>query len=90
MPRKSLAILAVGLMLAAPSSALAMHGPREQPPRVPGNVESGGSSAQAPFVIEVSADRSFSWSDAGVGASVTAACVLLLAAGRRVRLHHAS
>ena len=82
MLRKSLAILAIGVVLAAPSTALAMHGPKEQPPRVPRNMESAGPAAQAPFVIEVNASTSFSWLDAGIGASVTAGSVLLLAGGR--------
>ena len=85
LPRKSLALAVAGIVLAAPSPALAMHGPKEQLARVPRNAESP-RFAQAPLVVTGSASRSFSWLDAGIGASVTAGCALVLAGGRRLRL----
>lgn len=95
MLRKRLAIAAAaGVALAAPSSALAMHGPGEKAPRLPRNLESHGSVAQTVFVTSPVANGSFSWFAAGIGASVTGACALALVGGRRVivqrRLHQAS
>ena len=94
MLRKPLVIAAIGVALALPSPAFAMHGPREQPPRVPRNMESEGRFAQAPIVFVSAASNPFSWVDAAIGASVTAGCVLVLVAGRLVivhrRLPHAS
>ena len=87
MLRKPLAIAAVGFALAAPSPALAMHGPREQPPRVPRDAESAGPSALAPIVFVSASSSSFSWFDAGIGASFTFACALVLVAGRLVIIH---
>jgi hypothetical protein len=90
MLRKPLAIAAAAVALAAAPPAFAMHGPKEQPPRVPRDMESP-RLAQASLVIQVSAGGSFSWLDAGIGASVTAGCAVLLVGGRRaVRLRHAS
>jgi hypothetical protein len=98
MLRKPLVLAAIGVALAAPSPALAMHGPREQPPRVPRNTESAGSFARAPIVVVSAAGNPFSWRDAGIGASVSAGCVLVLVGGwlviihrrSRVRLHQVS
>jgi hypothetical protein len=90
MLRKSLVIAAIGVALAAPSPAFAMHGPREQPPRVPRDAESAGSFARAPIVFAAAASSSFSWRDAGIGASVTGGCVLVLVVGRLVIIHRRS
>jgi hypothetical protein len=92
MLRKPLAIAAVGLALATPASAFAMHGQGEQSARVPRNLEAHKPLAPAPIVIAAATPpRSFSWLDAGIGASAAAGCALALAGGRRVvRLRHAS
>ena len=90
MLRKPLVVAAIGVALAAPSPAFAMHGPREQPPRVPRNAESVGSFARAPIVFTVAPSSSFSWRDAGIGASVTAGCVLVLVGGWLVIIHRRS
>ena len=98
MSRRPMAIAAVGLALGAPSSALAMHGPREQAPRLARDVEFHGSFAQTPLAAAPGAAGSFSWLDAGIGASVTGGFVLVLAGSwrvvarhqRHIRLHHVS
>jgi hypothetical protein len=91
MLRKSLAIAAAGAALAAPASALAMHGRGEPATRLPRNLESRGTPVQTVLVTAPAAQASFSWRDAGIGAAVTGGCVLMLAGGRRaVRLRHAS
>ena len=98
MLRKPLALAAVSVALAMPSSALAMHGRGEQPPRVPRNLEAHGAFAPAQILVATTASSSFHWLDAAIGASVTGGCVLLLVGGRlvivhrrgRVRLHHVS
>ena len=91
MLRKSLAIAAAGAALAAPASALAMHGRGEPTTRLPRNLESRGPLAQTVLVTVPAAPGSFSWLDAGIGAAVTGGCVLVLAGGpRAVRLHHVS
>jgi hypothetical protein len=87
MLRKPLVIAAIGAALAVPSPALAMHGPREQPPRVPRDMESAGPSAQAPIVFAASPSIAFSWLDAGIGASFAFGCALVLVAGRLVIIH---
>jgi len=90
MVRKPLVIAAIGVALAAPSPALAMHGPREQPPRVPRGVASAGSFALAPIVFAAAPSSSFSWLDAGIGASATGGCVLVLVGGWLVIIHRRS
>ena len=91
MLRKSLAIAAAGASLAAPASALAMHGRGEPATRLPRNLESRGPLAQTVVVTVPVSSGSFSWLDAGIGAAVTGGCVLMLAGGRRaVRLRHVS
>lgn len=82
MLRKPLAVAAAVVALATPSAALANHGPGEQGPRLPRNLESHGSFAAAALASPRSA--SFSWLDAGIGAAFTAGGVLVLAAGYRV------
>ena len=91
MLRKPLVIVVAGIALAAPSSAVAMHGRGEPATRPPRNLESRGPLARTVFVAVPAPTESFSWLDAGIGAAVTGGCVLMLAGGRRaVRLHHAS
>jgi hypothetical protein len=94
MLRKPLVLAALALALAAPSPALAMHGPREQAPRLPRNMESRRPFAPAPIVIVSAASNPFSWLDAGIGALVSGGCVLALVGGRLVaiqrRLHQLS
>jgi hypothetical protein len=84
MLRKPLAIAAAGLALAAPSAALAAHGPGEQAPRLPRHVESLSAYAQAPIVV-TAATQGFNWLDAGIGASFTGGCVLALVGAQRLR-----
>jgi hypothetical protein len=79
MLRKPLAVAAAVAALATPSTAFANHGPGEQAPRMPRNLESHGSLAAG--LLTGSRSPSFSWLDAGIGASFACGCVLVLAAG---------
>ena len=82
MLRKPLAVAAAVVALATPSAAFANHGPGEQAPRLPRNLESRGSLAAV--VLASPRSASFSWLDAGIGASFACGCVFVLAAGYRV------
>ena len=86
MLRKPLAVAAVVAALATPSAAFANHGPGEQAPRLPRNLESHGPVAVG--LLSVSRSPSFSWLDAGIGASFACGCVLVLAAGYLVIVRH--